>query len=320
MTASVMPDTRPWCIGRFALDLPGDIAVYNQQFKYMGYTIEVTRNMSKSAFVQHVDAREEKLKTTLRTDISSIAGTTNNVWLRQEVRPSENTRLFVYRDADATSVDLPYDAEGYAWSGDTLFTLKTLFGVQYNERTLQVADQILRHIRPRNDWDAPVDGAFCFDGGAIGGKPFHSFDATLSVALLPGTPSTFVVELRESVDVDQKASLLDGLPAFEIQLKSLLGRYTILRKGKRQFAGMQAEELLMAISEDGVQKYHFYLLAPGVERDLSKPHTAIQLLFGAAPDAVTSASEATSPVNEVQAIQAWDTVLNSFRYRGAGAE
>ncbi|WP_407970989.1 T6SS immunity protein Tli4 family protein [Burkholderia pyrrocinia] len=126
--------------------------------------------------------------------------------------------------------------------------------------------------------------------------------------------------LRESIDVDQQASLLDGLPAFEIQLKSLVGRYKILRKGKRQFAGMQAEELLTAISEDGVQKYQFYLLARGVERDLSKPRTAIQLLFGAAPDAVTSASEATSPVNEAQAIQAWDTVLNSFHYRGPTAK
>ena len=57
-------------------------------------------------------------------------------------------------------------------------------------------------------------------------------------------------------------------------------------------------------------------LASGVESDLSKPHTAIQLLFGAAPDSTTSAAEATSPVNEAQAIQAWDAVLNSFHYRG----
>lgn len=69
-----------------------------------------------------------------------------------------------------------------------------------------------------------------------------------------------------------------------------------------------------------MQKYQFDLLAPGVECDLSKPHTGIQLLFGAAPDAVTPASEPTSPVNEAQAIQAWDTVLNSFHYRGPTAK
>lgn len=36
MTTPVMHDTRPWCIGRFALDLPSDIAVYNQQFPTTG--------------------------------------------------------------------------------------------------------------------------------------------------------------------------------------------------------------------------------------------------------------------------------------------
>ncbi|WP_424945315.1 hypothetical protein [Burkholderia anthina] len=99
MLRPIMHDTRPWCIGRFALDLPSNIDVYNQQFKYMGYTIETTPNMSKSMFVQHVDAREKKLRTELRTDMSSIAGTTSNVWLKQAVRPSDNTRLFVFRDA-----------------------------------------------------------------------------------------------------------------------------------------------------------------------------------------------------------------------------
>ncbi|WP_244138024.1 T6SS immunity protein Tli4 family protein [Burkholderia sp. BCC0398] len=316
MTTPVMHDTRPWCIGRFALDLPSDIAVYNQQFKYMDYTIETTRNISRNTFLQQVDAREKELKTTLRMDMTQATGTTNNVWLKEAIRPNDDTRLFIFRKADTTSIDIPYKAEGYAWSSDTLFTLKTLIGARYDDSNLQVANQILRHIGPRQDWEIPVDGAFCFNGGAISGKPFRGFDATLSVGLLPGTPSTFVVKLRESVDVDQKASLLDGLPAFEIQLKSLLGRYKILRKGKRQFAGMEAEELLIAISEDGVQKYHFYLLAPGVEYDLSKPHTAIQLLFGAAPDSITSAAQATSPVNEAQAIQAWDAVLNSFHYRG----
>ncbi|WP_239468919.1 T6SS immunity protein Tli4 family protein [Burkholderia sp. MS389] len=312
----VIHDTRPWCIGRFALDLPSDISVYNQQFKYMDYTIETTQNVQRDSFLQRVEAREKELRTSLRMDMTRVPNTTSNVWLKEAIQPSDDARLFIFRNADTTSIDLPYKAEGYAWSSDTLFTLKTLIGARYDDSNLQVADQILRHIGPRQDWEVPADGAFCFNGGAISGKPFRGFDATLSVGLLPGTPSTFVVELRESVDVDQKASLLDGLPAFEIQLKSLLGRYNILRKGKRQFAGMEAEELLIAISEDGVQKYHFYLLAPGVERDLSKPHTAIQLLFGAAPDSITSAAEATSPVNEAQAIQAWDAVLNSFHYRG----
>lgn len=97
----------------------------------------------------------------------------------------------------------------------------------------------------------------------------------MAVGLVPGRPSNLIVKLRESVDLDQKASLLNGLSEFESELKPYAHRYKILRKGQRQFAGMRAEELLIDISEDGVQKYQFYLLAPGVEGDNSKPHAGI---------------------------------------------
>lgn len=319
MTTQVMRDTRPWCIGYFALDLPRNVAVENQEAKYMMYTIKTAAGVSRSEFADKVDAREHELKTALRTDLSSLQNaTTKNPWLHQAVRPSENSRLLIFRDADSASVaNLPYDVEGYAWSAETQFSLKTNFGVNYDQKNMQVASEILRNIRPRGDWDVPQDGAFCFNGGAIGGKPMPGFDATLAARLVPGRPSNLVVQLRESVDVDKDASLLKDLEQLKEQLKPYAGHYTILRTGKRQFGGMQAEEMLVDIHADGVQKYEFYLLAPGVDGDLSKPHAAIQLLFGGEPDNDTSASIATSPVDKEQALQAWDTVLGSFHYRGA---
>ncbi|MDR6499458.1 hypothetical protein J2785_002611 [Burkholderia ambifaria] len=320
MTAPVMHDTRPWCIGRFVFGLPGDAEVYDQQFKYMGYSIASTKNVGRQEFARRVDTRERELETTMRLDPHKSFTPTKTPWSHQVVRPSEDSRFFVFGRYDVPSEEQVYDVEGYAVSDETLFTLKNKFGDGYDQTAIRNASEILRNIHPREDWDVPSDGAFCFNGGAIGGKPLAGFDATLAVRLVPARPSNLIVKLRESVDVDQQSSLLKGLPAFQIQLNSFVGRYKILRKGTRQFAGMQAEEFLIAISEDGVQKYQFYLLAPGVEGDISKPHTAIELLFGAAPDAVTPASEATSPVNEAQAIQAWDMVLNSFHYRGPTAK
>nr|WP_242431755.1 T6SS immunity protein Tli4 family protein [Burkholderia ambifaria] len=316
----VMHDTRPWCIGRFVLDLPRDAEVYNEQFKYMGYSIERTQNISAQEFAHRVDAREGELKTTMRLDPHKSFTATKTPWAHQVVRPSDNSRFFVFGRYDVPPEEQVYDVEGYAISGETLFTLKNRFGDGYDQTAIQNASEILRNIHPRGDWDVPPDSAFCFNGGVISGKPLPGFDATLAVGLVPGRPSNLIVKLRESVDLDQKASLLNGLSEFESEIRPYAHRYRILRKGQRQFAGMRAEELLIDISEDGVQKYQFYLLAPGVEGDNSKPHAGIQLLFGAAPDAVTPAAEATSPVSKEQAIQAWDTVLNSFHYRGVPAK
>lgn len=55
---------------------------------------------------------------------------------------------------------------------------------------------------------------------------------------------------------------------------------------------MQAEERLISINDDGVQRYAFYLRAPGIEGDISKPHTVIQLLFGTESNEGRSHSEA----------------------------
>ncbi|WP_175783126.1 T6SS immunity protein Tli4 family protein [Burkholderia anthina] len=320
MTAPLMHDTRPWCIGRFVLDLPRDAEVYNEQFKYMGYSIESTRNVSTQEFAHQVDARERELRATMRLDPHKSFTATKTPWVHQVVQPSEDSRFFVFSRYDVPQEEQIYDVEGYAVSGKTLFTLKNRFGDGYDQTAIQNASEILRNIHPRGNWDIPPDSAFCFNGGVISGKALPGFDATLAVGLVPGRPSNLIVKLRESVDLDQQASLLKGLSEFESELKRYAHQYKILRKGPRQFAGMPAEELLIDISEDGVQKYQFYLLAAGVEGDYSKPHAGIQLIFGAAPDDVTPAAEATSPVSKEQAIQAWDSVLNSFHYRGPTAK
>lgn len=318
MTNSVMHDARPWCIARFYLSLPRDAEIYNQQFKYMGFTIKATKNVSQEQYLDRVTNREHSLATSMRMDMSHVPLMTKNPWLHQNIRLGDHAHLFIFRDGDSATVDIPYDVEGYAWSGDSLFTAKTDFGVRYDDRNLQVADQLLRNIHPRGEWDVPMESESCFDGGAIGGKLLPSFDAGLSARLVPGRPSNLIVDLRESVDVDQQVSLLKGLSGFEAQLSPYAGHYKVLRKGIREVTGMKGEEILVEIHGDGVQMYQFYLLAPGVVGDVSKPHTSIQLQFGAEPDAETPSSVATSPVSEVQAIEAWDTVLNSFHFRDTG--
>lgn len=318
MNTPVMHDTRQWCIARFVLDLPKDAQVYAHDYKYMGYSIETRSGVSRQEFIDQVDAREHELKTKMRVDPHKSFASTSHAWLQQSLQPDTNSRFFVFGRYDVPPDELVYETEGFAFSDGTLFTLKNKLGGQYDRTdALRNADEILRNIRPRGDWDVPQDGAFCFNGGAIGGKPMPGFDATLAARLVPGRPSNLVVQLRESVDVDKDASLLKDLEQLKEQLKPYAGHYTILRTGKRQFGGMQAEEMLVDIHADGVQKYEFYLLAPGVDGDPSKPHAAIQLLFGGEPDNDTPASIATSPVDKEQALQAWDTVLDSFHYRGA---
>ncbi|WP_241011431.1 T6SS immunity protein Tli4 family protein [Burkholderia sp. Ac-20392] len=316
MSQPVMTDARPWCIGRFAVDLPHATDVYVQDYKYMGYTIEPVPNVSESEFVSRVSKREQELRTLMREDPHKSFAQTNTPWLHQTVEPSAASRLFVYGRYDDKPEDLVYDVEGYAESNGTLFALKNRFGATYDQSAISNVSEILRNIKPRSDWDVPSDGAFCFRGGAIGGKPMPGFDASIAARLVQGRPSNLVVTLRESVEGDRKNSPLDSLSKNDATLRQYAGNMDVLRKGTREVAGMKAAEVAVHIQGDGIQAYHFYLYSPGVPGDPSKPNLNVQLLFGAAPDDGTPASEATSPVNQAEAMQAWDSVLASFRYRG----
>ncbi|MEK2602914.1 T6SS immunity protein Tli4 family protein [Burkholderia arboris] len=316
MSQPVMTDTRPWCIGRFAVDLPHATDVYVQDYKYMGYAIEPVPNVSQSEFVTRVSKREQELRTSMREDPHKAFAPTKTPWLHQAVEPSSASRLFVYGRYDDKPEDLVYDVEGYAESNGTLFVLKNRFGATYDQSAISSISEILRNVHPRSDWDVPSDGAFCFHGGAIGGKPMPGFDASIAARLVHGRPSNLIVTMRESVEGDSKNSLLENLSKADATLKQYAGNTEVLRKGTREVAGMKVEEFAVHIQGDGIQAYHFFLSSPGVPGDPSKPNLSVQLLFGAAPDEGTPASEATSPVDQAQAIQAWDAVLASFHYRG----
>lgn len=317
MSQPVMTDTRAWCIGRFAVDLPHATDVYVQDYKYMGYSIEPVPNVSQSEFVTRVSKREQELRTSMREDPHKAFASTKTPWLHQTVEPTATSRLFVYGRYDDKPEDLVYDVEGYAESNGTLFVLKNRFGAKYDQSAISNVSEILRNIHPRGDWDVPSDGAFCFQGGAIGGKPMPGFDASVAARLVHGRPSNFIVTMRESVEGDGKTSFLETLSKADATLKQYAGNTEVLRKGSREVAGMKAEELAVHIHGDGIQAYHFFLFSPGVPGDPSKPNLSVQLLFGAAPDEGTPASEATSPVDLAQATQAWDAVLKSFHYRGS---
>ncbi|PMS10581.1 hypothetical protein FNF07_13245 [Trinickia caryophylli] len=169
-------------------------------------------------------------------------------------------------------------------------------------------------IKARDNWTLPTGSGLCFDGGTVMGSSIYTEDVSQSFALMPGRPALLVIQMRDAVDVDQNEPLSKTLPQLRAQLGRLPGHYRVLREGRRQIAGMSAEEVLFELQDGGITAYRFYLLAPGDPGTLAKPHTAIQLILGASSPDLTPA-EATSPVDAAGALEVWDTLLNSLRLR-----
>ncbi|RZT36424.1 T6SS immunity protein Tli4 family protein [Cupriavidus agavae] len=322
----VIANLRPWCVGRLVFDRPAESRVYSERYGYAGSAIEFKPDVSLQGFQRLMEVRERELRAQKRTrlipyrekiekGLKSIFVETEIPLLQLMASPSPTSRIFVHKK-DAHRVDAAYEQEGYIHVGTNLLTLKTLVGAE-EERILRRDTAWYRETTPRDDWTVPTGRGFCVKGALIGGAPVSTESLTQASTLPSDGPAALIIKMRSSLDIDQQVSLVKSLPDLRRRLEGggLFGKVRILRSGKRQFAGMEAEEVLLATRESGVELFRFYLIAPGVEGDRARPYTEVQMQLGSKPRDDFPPAQATSAVDEAGALQAWDILLGSFRLR-----
>jgi hypothetical protein len=327
MTNPLLADSRSWCIGRFVIDRPAHSSLSAEEYTYWGDKIELTSNVSPGTFQHKVSARENELRTKRRTTsvsykemqtkgLKSMIVETEIPWLEKAVSPTPNSHLLIYK-GDGDSADSLLDEEGYVLVGTTMLSMKSLLRPGDIQQSIERTTDVYRNISYRDNWTVPTERGFCINGALIGGAPRNSEAAEQTIVLLPGRPTAFVIDMRVAVEGDRQSSLLKTLPDLrqELRAQGYSHNVHILRKAKRQVAGMDAEEVLFSIKEGGVQLFRFYLLAPGIPKTVAQPHTDVQLILGATNNSTLTPEQASSPVDEAGAIQIWDALLDSMRLR-----
>ncbi len=315
MNNLLQSNVRPWCIGRFVFDRPVSSDISNERYVFRGNKLETIHNVSLETYRIKVETREKELRKERRIDPGNRNAETTHAWLEKAFSPVQNSRVFVFNDAVAKAVVLPFDTEFYVHADHTIFHATGGIGASALDRAEDIYSDTVRRIKPRDNWTIPTESGFCFNGGIVTGSSTLTEEVSQSFALVLGRPALLLIKMRDSVTQDQAKPLTDNLADLRAQLNRMPGNYRILRQGKRPIAGIDADEVLFALQDGPVTIFRFYLLAPGNPDTLAQPHTAIQLLLGAPPQADLPPDQATSPVDEAGALQLWDTLLNSLRLR-----
>ncbi len=316
VTNPLLSKLRPWCVGRFVFDRPVASRIYNQSYEFRGERIDVKHNSSAAEYDSKVRLLSSRLNGLQRVN-PGTGIKVNHSWLETESRPRENSAVFVYQEYYSKS-GLDFKTEGYLLDGGNLFHTVGGIGVEALRQAGEIYNDTYRRIRSRDNWSVPTESGFCIDGGIVTGSSTYSEEVTQSFVLMPeNRPALLVIQMRDSVsqDRDSSASLLKTLPDLRAKLDSIGTHYRILRQGHRKVAGIEAEEVLFEAKDGAVTEYRFSLLAPGDPSTLAKPHTSIQMILGNISNHDMPAEERTSPVDEAQALQAWDILLNSLRLR-----
>jgi hypothetical protein len=323
---SLLAGARPWCIGRLLMDRPAKAELSGENYEYWGAKIDVVSGVTSIAFKNRMDNREDELsikkrtvlipyKESIRRGLKNGVVETDTSWLEHAVSPTPNSRLFIFNEDAET--DALFNSEGYVLAGKTMLSMKSMLRATDIQKSIQLTTDEYRYISYRDDWSVPAERGFCIKGALIGGPSRNSEAVEQYFILEPGRPSMFSIKMRDAVDVDRQSSLLSDLPGLREKLRAqgYSHNVRILREGRRQIAGMDAEEVLFSIREGDVQLFRFFLLAPGIALSMAQPHTEIQLNFGSEPYDDLPPNEATSPVDEAGAVRVWDTLLNSLRLR-----
>jgi len=323
----VIADLRPWCIGRMVFDRPAESSLSYERYKYSAGDISIKENVSEHTFQRLMQERENELRHRKRTypipykemlekDLPSMDIETTTPWLEMMGAPSPRSRIFIYKNEEAFP-NSAFQREGHILAGTTQLKVTGLLWSADLKKFFQIDNEWYRQTKYLDAWSVPVERGFCINGALIGGVPRSNEWVDQIFLLMPGRPATFIVTMRSALDIDQQNSLLKTVPDLRRRLdgRLLLSKVKILRERKREFAGMPAEEVLLSMKADGVQLFRFYLIAPGTPKDRARPYTAIRLDLGGKPRYGLPPEQATSPVDEAGALQAWDTLLDSFRVR-----
>ena len=308
------------------MDRPANSQVHTEEYEYWGDKVEVTLNVTRGTFERQVNAREHELSTGRRSQSISLKEAlarglktmfleTDIPWLEKSASPTPNSRFLIFKK-DASESRM-FKEEGYVLAGTTLLKFGSEVEGKDIQKSIQLSTDVYRSISYRENWSIPGAPGFCVNGALIGGPYRNSEELTQTWILQPGRPSLLYIHMRDAVDVDEHSSLLNNLPSLEQELsrQGYSSAVKILRKGKRTVAGMEAEEVLFSLQENGVQLYRFNLLVPGKAKSGAHPHTTIQLNFGNVPKHGLPPEQATSLVDEAGAFEVWDTLLNSMRLR-----
>jgi len=289
-------------IGRHLVDVPGDAKVI-ESWTYAENKLERLPVKNETGFKQLVDTREAFLKTQPQQKHG-------HRFIERVALAHESVLLISWSQSDSEFTqlcDTYFRADGKA--------------IQYSGKTDPVQKQVAIDGRQRlsTEWreikpgETPEGIGFVAGDMLLAAKRFNLESWNLAIKLA-GKPDVYL----------QVSGFAQGKPEPGLReraggaLAGMLGSVAglqQLRNRKRPVGPIEADEILVAATQDGKRAYGFMWEAPGKGRSLAEPQLSISLKVGESAYTTNAESFAT----DEQALEVWDTVVDSIRLRPGAA-
>ncbi|AZG15331.1 hypothetical protein EHF44_10715 [Cupriavidus pauculus] len=159
------------------------------------------------------------------------------------------------------------------------------------------------------DGEVPEGIGFVVDDAVLAEDRFNSESWRMTIQL-HGKPDVFF-ELTSYARRRVAPGLRERAGGIVAGLLGTVAGFARLRDRARPVGPIQADEILLASTQDGKRGYGFKWEAPGKEYSLAEPNLNASLRVGESAYATNRESFAT----DEEALELWDAVIDSIRLR-----
>ncbi|MEN3069635.1 T6SS immunity protein Tli4 family protein [Uliginosibacterium sediminicola] len=294
---TVKPGWKTYAIGRHLLDVPVDAKLI-AQWKFIRQPFEAFLIRDQADFERIVSKREAELRAMKHE-------TRGSMFIERISHPGGNEMLISQADSGFEiqhRYECYFRAEKKAikYSGD------------FDPSKRRV---VVENFQSMQDWRVVSPGIIPTEIGFVAGEMllvdkdfnYESWSLVIQLADKPDASlevSSFVIGKVEQTLRQRAGGIVTGMLGMAIGLSRLRNR-------ERPVGPIWAEEILVAGTQNGKRGYGFKWEAPGKSQSLSEPQLNVELEVSES----AYKTNAQSFKNDDEALELWDTLIDSIRLR-----
>lgn len=286
-------------IGRHLVDVPEDARLI-ESYKYNDVKIEPLPDIHTNAdFDRLVHLREQTLR-------AAKHGTHGSMFIERVPHANGSATLISW---EAPESEILFRFETYFRAGSVFLRYAGDVSPSRRETALSVRERLSREWCEIPSGEVPTGIGYVADKAILAGSKLN-FESWEMVIRLSGKPDVSLVitsYVQRSVEPGLRkraGGILAGL------LGAVVG-VVQLRNRSRPVGPIDADEILVAGTQDGKRTYGFKWEAPGKADSLAEPNLNVSLQVGESAYPTNKESFAS----DEEALELWDAVVGSLRLR-----
>lgn len=305
MSTINLEDTKTWCLGRYAFEIPAEANVFGQSVNFDTFRIEVKNNATKVDYDQAV----EKIRNDYKTEGKRIL-----LDDKPEVKYGQRLTKII-RGKYSSDPLVPIDVFAFVLDKNTLFLIEGGYGNREANklRSDETIEHIVKNLRARGDHEVPAEAGFCIDKGFIkdsGEKYRYSMQQfSFNFKQFP----TVVIRFEEEATLQPTLELIPRITEKLLkvgQSKRQIEKGTIRKGIKNQLGstGLQGQEWITIEPMKGKDGISAIWEHTGTSRQSLDPLIKVEINTGKRRSFVD-----TTSLPDLEGLKLYETVMKSIR-------